>query len=100
MQCSYVCCISIYLKSVLRSKFLILGIYHPHTPYMTKAVRIRGYSSKPKRACEKKVLETLGYRVVYFYDVAFIYEEAPYSARLSSTPCFDVPALCFSRCLL
>jgi hypothetical protein len=53
--------IRIYLKSVLRCKYLILNTCHPdtHYTYVSKDVRILGYFSKPKGVREQKVWETL-----------------------------------------
>jgi hypothetical protein len=54
-------CISIYLKSVLRYKFLILDTYHPEFYiYMNKDVRIHGYFLKPKGDHEPKRLGNTG----------------------------------------
>jgi hypothetical protein len=48
-----------YLESVLRHKFLILGIIRTLYIYVSKDVRILGYFLKPKGAHEPKVWETL-----------------------------------------
>jgi len=62
MQCIVTCTavrMRIYLKSVLRCKFLIFDTYHPNLRYLRKDMRIRVYFSKPKWIREQKVLETL-----------------------------------------
>jgi hypothetical protein len=54
-------CIRIYLKSVLRHKYLILDTYYPDICiYVRKDVRISGYFSKPKGVREQKSLGNTG----------------------------------------
>jgi hypothetical protein len=54
MHC-YLRYFSVYLKSVLRYKFLILDTYLD-TIYVGMNVRILGYYSEPKEICEQKRL--------------------------------------------
>jgi hypothetical protein len=53
-------CISIYIESVLRYKFVILDTYPDIYIYAIKDVRIRGYFSKPKGVRDQKSLGNTG----------------------------------------
>jgi len=56
-------CICIYLKSLLRYKFLILDIKSSgHYMYVRNDMRIRGYFLKPKGVREQKHLGNTGLR--------------------------------------
>jgi hypothetical protein len=64
--CMLLVCVSSYLKSVLKYKYLILVTYHRDTIYVSKDGRIHGYCSKPKGIREHKSLENTG-----IYDCQF-----------------------------
>ena len=48
-------CISTYLKSVLKYKFLNMNTCHPHTIYLREDVSISGYFLKLKVVHKQKI---------------------------------------------
>jgi len=77
-------CISTYLKSVLKYKFLNLNTFHPHTLYLCEDESIGGYFLKLKVVHKQKILGNS--MLTFQLAVAFIY------ATL-----FKVKELCFAR---
>jgi hypothetical protein len=82
-------CIRIFLKSVLRYKYLILDSCHPDTIYVSKDVRIR-YFSKPRRVSKQRSLEnTAAEHVGFLSDLTPTYGTRPHDFRKYAAVCLD-----------